>query len=91
LRPPCGIAKDSDRRRELDMATDEAASAKACVIANTGSCAPCEESNGGVERSKRLEAWLDFIVESFPDRILYVDPVVDGSLERLRMPALQVA
>jgi len=37
--PPSGIAKDSDRRRELDMATDEAASAKACVIANTGFCA----------------------------------------------------
>lgn len=39
---------------------------------------------GGIERAKRLNAWLDFIVDSFGDRILTVDPVVAriaGALE----------
>lgn len=39
---------------------------------------------GGIERAKRLNAWLDFIVESFGDRILNVDPIVAriaGALE----------
>lgn len=31
---------------------------------------------GGVERAKRLNAWLDFMLESFGDRILNMDPVV---------------
>ena len=31
---------------------------------------------GGADRAMRLNAWLDFIVESFGDRILNVDPVV---------------
>lgn len=39
---------------------------------------------GGIERAKRLNTWLDFIVESFGDRILNVDPIVAriaGALE----------
>lgn len=39
---------------------------------------------GGTEQAKRLNAWLDFILESFGDRILNVDPVVAriiGALE----------
>lgn len=39
---------------------------------------------GGIERAKRLNAWLDFIVDPFGDRILTVDPVVAriaGALE----------
>ncbi|WP_244915069.1 type II toxin-antitoxin system VapC family toxin [Rhizobium sullae] len=31
---------------------------------------------GVIERAKRLNAWLDFILESFGDRILNVDPIV---------------
>jgi predicted nucleic acid-binding protein len=31
---------------------------------------------GGVERAKRLSVWLDFITESFADRILPLDAVV---------------
>ncbi|MFT4001531.1 MAG: hypothetical protein QM684_14930 [Rhizobium sp.] len=31
---------------------------------------------GGVDRAKRLNAWLDFMLESFRDRILNMDPVV---------------
>ena len=31
---------------------------------------------GGVERAKRLSVWLDFIAESFGDRILPMDAVV---------------
>ena len=39
---------------------------------------------GGTERAKRLAAWLDFITESFGDRILPMDTVVArivGALE----------
>jgi len=39
---------------------------------------------GGIERARRLNAWLDAIVDSFGDRILNVDPVVAriaGALE----------
>ncbi|MCW1754621.1 type II toxin-antitoxin system VapC family toxin [Rhizobium acaciae] len=39
---------------------------------------------GGIERAKRLSAWLDFITESFGDRILPMDTVVArivGALE----------
>lgn len=39
---------------------------------------------GGVERAKRLAAWLDFVTESFGDRILPMDTVVAriaGALE----------
>ncbi|MGO8074590.1 type II toxin-antitoxin system VapC family toxin [Rhizobium leguminosarum] len=31
---------------------------------------------GGIERAKRLSAWLDFVTESFGDRILPMDTVV---------------
>jgi predicted nucleic acid-binding protein len=31
---------------------------------------------GGIERAKRLSAWLDFITDSFGDRILPMDTVV---------------
>lgn len=31
---------------------------------------------GGVDRAKRLNAWLDFMLESFGDRILSMDPIV---------------
>ena len=39
---------------------------------------------GGIARAERLNAWLDFIVETFGDRILNVDPIVAriaGALE----------
>ena len=39
---------------------------------------------GGVERAKRLASWLDFITESFGDRLLPMDTVVAriaGALE----------
>ncbi|MGR9155434.1 PIN domain-containing protein [Rhizobium leguminosarum] len=39
---------------------------------------------GGIERAKRLSAWLDFITDSFGDRILPMDTVVArivGALE----------
>jgi toxin FitB len=39
---------------------------------------------GGIERAKRLAAWLDFIMENFGDRILPMDTVVAriaGALE----------
>lgn len=39
---------------------------------------------GGVERAKRLSAWLDFLTESFGDRVLPMDAVVAriaGALE----------
>ncbi|MBY5318231.1 PIN domain-containing protein [Rhizobium leguminosarum] len=31
---------------------------------------------GGIERAKRLSAWLDFVTDSFGDRILPMDTVV---------------
>lgn len=51
---------------------------------------------GGTERAKRLNAWLDFIVESFDDRILDVDPIVariagaleDAAIAKGRHPGL---
>ncbi|OWV85680.1 plasmid stabilization protein [Rhizobium sp. N122] len=39
---------------------------------------------GGIERAKRLSAWLDFITDTFADRILPMDTVVArivGALE----------
>lgn len=39
---------------------------------------------GGIERAKRLNAWLNFIVDYYGDRVLNVDPVVAriaGALE----------
>jgi predicted nucleic acid-binding protein len=39
---------------------------------------------GGFDRAQRLAAWLDFIITSFDDRILNMDPVVAriaGALE----------
>ncbi|TBC93193.1 type II toxin-antitoxin system VapC family toxin [Rhizobium leguminosarum] len=39
---------------------------------------------GGIERAKRLSAWLDFVTDSFGDRILPMDTVVArivGALE----------
>ncbi|OLP57609.1 plasmid stabilization protein [Rhizobium rhizosphaerae] len=39
---------------------------------------------GGIERAKRLNEWLDLLVDSFADRILTVDPIVAriaGALE----------
>lgn len=43
---------------------------------------------GGIERAKRLNAWLDFVVDSFGDRILNIDPIVAriaGALEDAAM------
>lgn len=47
---------------------------------------------GGVERARRLHAWLDMVVESFADRILPLDAVTArhlGKLEDLAIAAGQ--